>query len=291
MGTGTGTGKAPRAKRETRARVDKTVELQKRLHTLEEENRELRLQLKVGKAATAADEQERAALTQELRAAVAAGVSDEQMSSLLKTFVVKFFDYGEDRNRTLERHLDQLERLLRPTTVTKMVMWTLHQDEDFFAPRAKEAPESLWNIICRVIDASPQQQEEFKMYRENAHALTRGLRFTHHEIEDLRTRVAQKNKALADEMRELQDILTPIQLAKFIVWCADNPASMSMLNMLWASAEAETGGPMSVASSSAAAAATTTSSTSGGGSSRGVSPNPSPAPSPPHQQQQQRAAV
>jgi hypothetical protein len=46
-------------------------------------------------------------------------------------------------------------------------------------------------------------------------------------------------------MRELQQILTPVQSAKFIFWVQNNPACMGMLHKLWVSTAAAVAQPVS----------------------------------------------
>jgi hypothetical protein len=194
------------------------------LQQLEEENRELKMQLKVGKEEMAvqatADSEERVLATKQLSAAILRG-DDEEIKSLLKSFVLKFFPYGSDRSDIMKKHLEQLERLLKPGQVTKMCMYCLCQDDpEFFNPAR---PDSLWNILLRELDISSEQRDEIRGFKQNAQNLTRGLRFTEVELKTLKERIRRKDEALAEEMRELQDVLSPQQFAKFIVWCAENP--------------------------------------------------------------------
>lgn len=63
--------------------------------------------------------------------------------------------------------------------------------------------------------------------------MAKDLRFTIRACEDLEKRMHRKNHALAEEMKELRKILSPEQMAKFIVWVNKNKASMAMLDKLW----------------------------------------------------------
>ena len=63
--------------------------------------------------------------------------------------------------------------------------------------------------------------------------MAKDLRFTIRACEELESRMERKNEALAEEMKELRKILTPVQMAKFIVWVNEHKASMAMLDKLW----------------------------------------------------------
>jgi hypothetical protein len=221
------------------------TELEERVRQLQAENLELKLQLKVGKEPNvSAEEKGKQDLTRDLAQAIARKAPDAELRSLLRTYVVRFSDIGEDREKLVEKHMDQLERMLMPSQVTKMCMWTLQQ-QDFFetattaaagAPQpvpVEDDTESVWATMLRVIQASPDQVEKFKTYREDARTLSRGLRFMTRECADLRQRVSMKNKAVGEEVRALQDILTPTQLAKYLIFVQENPAAISLLARVW----------------------------------------------------------
>jgi hypothetical protein len=110
------------------------------------------------------------------------------------------------------------------------------QDDDFYSSLDRStgfASNGLWAIICDVLEATEEQKEKIKHFREDARRLAMHLRHTFRQAEDLRRRVESKNHALAVEMVELQSVLTAKQLAKFILWVNNNPTSMAMLDQLW----------------------------------------------------------
>ena len=213
----------------------KLLALEERVKALEEENVLLKSQLRVGKEPVSLDDQARLDVTRKLEEMVNKGAPDKDIKVVLKEYVIKFSDYGTDRARIVEKHMDQLDRLLAPTQLSKLCMWSLHQDDEFFRSAAfsSDAPDSLWAVMCREIEATPEQQEQFKKYRENAIQLTRELRFTNRECQDLRQRLRRKNKAFGEEMAELSHILTPTQIARFVLFVSKNHASSAMLSRLW----------------------------------------------------------
>mmetsp|Transcript_35469 Transcript_35469/g.56738 ORF Transcript_35469/g.56738 Transcript_35469/m.56738 type:complete len:267 (-) Transcript_35469:2207-3007(-) len=227
-------GMAPERKR----KKEKVNDLEERVNELETENLQLRLQLKVGKETVQRDAQEKLEITQKLDEMIKNGATDEQVQNVLETYVKKFSDYGIVRTESIKRHMEQLERLLLPTQVTKMCMWSLHQDDDFYESTSSHSIDaggegSIWAIVMKEIEASNEQKEKIKGHRMDARLMAKDLRFTTRECDDLKRRMERKNQALGEEMKELQKILTPVQLAKFILWVNNNPASMAMLDKLW----------------------------------------------------------
>jgi Spy/CpxP family protein refolding chaperone len=214
----------------------KIMLMEERVKQLEEENVLLKSQLRVGKEPVSLDDQARQELTSKLEEMVNQGAPDQDIKVAIKQYVIQFSDYGTDRSRIVQKHMDQLDRLLAPTQISKLCMWSLHQDDEFFRSTSISADgshDSLWAVMCREIEATPEQQDQFKKYRENAIQLTRELRFTNRECQDLRHRLDRKNLAFANEMAELSKILTPTQIAKFVLFVSKNHASSAMLSRLW----------------------------------------------------------
>ena len=243
----------------------KIQSLEDRVRALEEDNQQLKSQLRIGKEPVSLDEQARHELTAKLEEMVNHKAPESELKAVLKQYVIKFSDYGPDRSRLVEKHMDQLDRLLAPTQISKLCMWSLHQDDEFFRSTTipdGDSADSLWAVMCREIEATPEQQEQFKKYRDNAIQLTRELRFTNRECQDLRQRLKRKNKAFADEMAELSTVLTPAQMARFVLFVSKNHASSAMLSRLWDNECKRIMKAAAAASSTAAASVTGSSSSS-----------------------------
>ena len=221
--------------KETQPQRKKTkgMGLEQQAKMLEEENLSLRLQLKVGKETVKQDEQKKEDLLNRIAHLVANNHgSDDELKGQLKSYVVRYSDCSSDHAESVDNHMVQIQRLLAPTKVTKLCLWALNQEEEFFKP-VLSPQESLFQVMCDAIETTLDQTEEFKNYRHNARVLTRGLRFTDRECDDLRQRLKRKNRAIAEEMHELQDILTPKQLGKFIIWANRDKDLQQVLKSEW----------------------------------------------------------
>lgn len=204
--------------------------LEDKLKKLEEENAQLKSQLRVGKEPVEIDEQARMQQTEALERLVNdANSTDSEIKSALKQYVIKFSDYGPVRSQIVEKHMEQLDRLLAPTQLSKLVMWSMQRDDE----QDVAVKHDLWEALCEEISATEEQKVQFQRYRENMVQFTKELRTTNQECQELRTRLQQKNRAFGTEMAELTTILTPRQLAVFILFVSKNHANSAMLSRLW----------------------------------------------------------
>ena len=81
------------------------------------------------------EEREKVAITKEIKKLTEDGSNEKEIGKLLKEFGDKHADYGTDRKTLLEYHVSQIHRLLLPTQTTKMAVWTLHQEDEFYKVR------------------------------------------------------------------------------------------------------------------------------------------------------------
>ena len=224
------TGGAAQTHDGSKKRKEKSNELADRVNKLEEENLRLRMQLKIGKETSERDVEEKERLFASLEQLVRdPDATTEKVEELLDEYLKNHSDYGERRRVQIQTHLTQLERLLLPSQVTKMAMWTLNQQDSFYA---KDGISNLWKGIMDQIGASDDQTQKIKSKRDDARKLALELRSASRECKDLKHRMKRKNAALSSEMGELRTILSPVQLAKFIIWVNKNPITMEMLAML-----------------------------------------------------------
>ena len=80
--------------------------------------------------------------------------SDADIFSLIKQFTELYADYGKNRREEVGFRLQQLEKLLLPTTTTKMSLWTLDQDQEFFDATDNT---SMFSILSNELNISADQ--------------------------------------------------------------------------------------------------------------------------------------
>jgi hypothetical protein len=207
--------------------------VEERCRQLERENMELRGQLKAGKEAMKQEEKEKNRVCEELEQMIQRGASEKELAEKIDNFKEQYSDYGHGRRSALGYHLHQIERLLLPTQVTKMCIWALRQDDSFWQDEEDET--SLPVILAKELGLTEEQKKKIQQQRGSITLICENLKNALSLLNELKTEVIQKNTTLDMEMDKLQNILTPTQRAKFIVWVTNNQACMHLLNKLWRS--------------------------------------------------------
>ena len=131
-------------------------ELAQSIENLKNENAKLKAQI-VGSDALEKEELDKYQLIKKLESMVreqseGKSVSKERISEYLEHFEYRHADYGQERKSMCEYHLKQVERLLSPTETTKMAIWSLHQDDDFYTEKADDLTGSptLWDTLSSL---------------------------------------------------------------------------------------------------------------------------------------------
>ena len=176
------------------------------------------------------EEQKKDGIVGELQMMVEGKKPEGQILAKIKEFGARHADYGTDRRSAVRWHLEQAERLLVPTQVTKMALWTVQQDDAFYEEREAD---SLSKIIFRELQLTDKQKNMIRSHRERIRELAAELRQLLQSVRSLREQVDAKNASLNDLMDEMQTILTPTQTARFVLWVSKNQACMAMLSKLW----------------------------------------------------------
>lgn len=205
--------------------------VEERCRQLELENMELRGQLKAGKEAIRQEEKEKNRVCQELETMIKSGASEKELADKIDNFKEQYSDYGHGRRSALSYHLHQIERLLLPTQVTKMCIWALRQDDSFWQDEEDET--SLPVILAKELGLTEDQKKKIQQQRGSISLICENLKSALGLLAELKAEVTKKNYTLDMEMEKLQNILTPTQRAKFIVWVTNNQACMHLLNKLW----------------------------------------------------------
>ncbi|KAL4085856.1 hypothetical protein PRIC1_014865 [Phytophthora ramorum] len=183
--------------------------VEERCRQLERENMELRGQLKAGKEAIRQEEKEKNRVCEELEQMIQRGASEKELAEKIDNFKEQYSDYGHGRRSALSYHLHQIERLLLPTQSA--------------------------GHLAKELGLSEDQKKKIQQQRGSISLICENLKSALGLLSDLKTEVINKNSTLDMEMDKLQNILTPTQRAKFIVWVTNNQACMHLLNKLWRS--------------------------------------------------------
>jgi hypothetical protein len=231
--------------REFRKRKTKQLEQNEaKLRRLEAENMDLKMRLKIGKEALVSEQREKQQIKEQMREMLKRGASEHEIAQFLNMYKVTYSDYGPKRREKLHFHLDRIRELLLPTQVTKLCLYSVEQGFDMIArdsvirddpmavPDSAAATMSLWGILAKELDVSESQQRQILERRAAIKQVRDNLNHTLSIVKQLEEVTDDKNTALEAQVAELQQILTPSQATKFIIWVKENPAFMYMLDKL-----------------------------------------------------------
>ena len=108
-----------RSARECRERKKERVhQLEERVKRLEQENMQLRVQLRIGRETDASETAEKWRITNLLGDMIKEGDNDDAIEETIAMFTERYADYGKERRVACRYHLDYLEKLLVPTQVS-----------------------------------------------------------------------------------------------------------------------------------------------------------------------------
>jgi len=153
------------AKENRRKRRQRYLEMEERLEALKTENAELNAHmLNITQRTTEAQKQRvdmERIMRSHLTNAADSSTSQSELATLIKQYKEVYADYGKFRQREVEYHLQQIQRLLRPSKTTKMYLWTLQQEKGTTDSR----PSSLFNILSKELELSEDQTRQIQEHK------------------------------------------------------------------------------------------------------------------------------
>lgn len=222
-----------------RKRKPTKEDCERRLAELKAENETLKRHLDMVKNKTARFEAERKAQEKKMKELVMLSSKEKDNASWekelrenLAQFSETYSDYGKHRQEELFFHLNQLEKLAAPTTFTKMSLWTLGQNESFFT-NPNNHPIS--GILRKELEITPAQGKKILAQRSKIQKLCNNIKEVLQLIADLKALCQKKQKVFSDRMTKCQEILTPEQVTKLLVWIDDNAGVLDKLCPGWGS--------------------------------------------------------
>lgn len=172
----------------------------------------------------------------------------EKIKNIVKEHVEFFSDAGRTRKRLLKYHVSMLKKLMLPTQVTKLCVWGLQQDDEFFEENKQSDEEakpftldqesedpSLWQIICDKLNLTEKQKIGIMENRKHVGTQRRNISETMKLIAQVESKIEDTVKMNYNLLQSIMGQITPLQQAKYLVWQEDNVACMQMLEHLWRS--------------------------------------------------------
>jgi len=215
--------------------------LQEEVTRLRETNRQLELKLKMaqnklGEATSGRgnrgkiDEERRLQEVQGMYKMLEQRCSDEEIMEKLKTYTEVYSDFGEERHKLVKVHVDQLEQLLLPTQVSKMLLWILQQEDEFYTDTD---PKSIWSVLCRELELDEVQKASLKAQRSELGAQSASMKKCLHSLNKFAENVEKNMEERSSVFQKIISIIKPSQIIEFLKWIEENQSCVHMLNGLW----------------------------------------------------------
>lgn len=164
------------------------------------------------------------------------GTGDEAaLVKRLSEYRDTFSDYGKHRKQAVLDHLASLKKLLLPTEMTKMTMWSLQQEDEFYDEEKNHAVfgGSIWTVLCETMNFTPEQKKKLIGMRHSIRGQRKNLSHCVSILHELQSAVSDNIVALESNMTTVLNAISPEQQAKFLLWVESNQTCMLMLNNLW----------------------------------------------------------
>lgn len=123
-------------------------------------------------------------------------------------------------------------RLATPSTFTKMSLWTLGQNDRFFHNPKKK---SLGDILRLELQITPAQVKKIVERRQSIRSLTANIKQALDLLEKLRLLCEWKQQIFHSRMSKCQEVLTPMQVVKLLIWVNDNAETLDKFCPGWGS--------------------------------------------------------
>jgi len=207
-GSGIVTKAPPHSKRRKKPNLS---DCESKLSALKAENEMLKRHLDTATNRSQRFEEERKKQEKEMKKLMQEGAGAEKLNPLLKKFSEMYSDYGHHRHQELTFHLDQLQRLIAPTDFTKMGLFTMGQNE-----QNKGNP--IAGILRKELCITPQQGRKIVEQSQKIRDLTDNLKECVGLLGKLKSICKHKQEVFNNRMSKCQEILTPLQVVKLLLW-------------------------------------------------------------------------
>lgn len=202
-----------------RRKKPRLADCETKLAQLKAENEMLKRHLDTISNRSQKFDEERKAQEQQMKKLMNEGAGPEQLNPLLSKFSEVYSDYGRHRDQELTFHLEQLQRLVAPTNFTKMGLWTLGQNERFYTD-LKRNP--IAGILREELGITSQQGRKILEQSQKIRDLSENLKHCLRLLGKLKSICEHKQKVFSNRMSKCQEILTPLQVVKLLLWVDDH---------------------------------------------------------------------
>ncbi len=156
--------------------------------------------------------------------------AEDDVVKRLRAYSETYADFGEERIKLVKVHTAQLEQLLLPTQVSKMLLWILQQEDDFYSG---SDPTSIWNMLCNELKLDEQQKASIKEQRGQLGLQNASMKKSLMQLNKFESEVSKNMELRRKQIEKVMSLISPTQTIRFLQWVEDNQACIHMLNGLW----------------------------------------------------------
>lgn len=161
--------------------------------------------------------------------------SESEIRNPLTSYKEMYSDFGRERNAAIAFHMSQLKSLLIPNTVSKMTLWSLQQDDEFYDEKKNQKTfgGGIWNMLTNELKFTDEQKRTLLGMRHGIRSQRQNVGTCLKILKELETRVQSNFESMSKQMDLVMSTITPTQQARFLLWIEKNKACTFMLNNMW----------------------------------------------------------
>jgi hypothetical protein len=213
---------------------EKMAALEEEVQKLRDWNRQLELKLKQIPE-NSAKELVRQREVQEIASLVSDDTAEPEIRKKLHQYKEVYSDFGRDRKQAITFHLEQLKSLLLPNQVSKMTIWSLQQEDDFYDEQRNKTTfgGGIWNLLCEELRLTEEQKRTLLGMRNEIRGQRKNVGECLRIVKELEKRIGENITSMGKQMAKIMSVTTPIQQARFLLWIEHNRAAVQVLNNIW----------------------------------------------------------
>ncbi len=142
---------------------EKEKQLNEELTRLREWNKQLQLQLNQNKDGCSKEAARKKSMSN-IEKLERKDCSENDMKSALLQYKEMYSDFGRERSAAIAFHMSQLKSLLIPTTVSKMTMWSLQQEDEFYDEKKNQLLFGGGDMEHALLRTASYQRSKARVY-------------------------------------------------------------------------------------------------------------------------------
>ncbi|KAH9253755.1 hypothetical protein BASA81_008373 [Batrachochytrium salamandrivorans] len=161
--------------------------------------------------------------------------SEEEIKERLDLHKEVYAGFGKERKQAISYHLEQLKILLLPNQVSKMTLFALQQEDEFYNEERNKTTfgGGIWNLLCEELGLTSEQKNTLLNMRKEIRNQRMSVSKCLSILRDLEASIRENLGSSVVQLAKVQKVTTPSQQAKFLWWIENNQSQIQILNNMW----------------------------------------------------------